>query len=777
MRQTVLEGEDIQNYVGCALLPDAEVMYSVHDVASAFKKFLWDIPGGIVGSRALFGVLKQLSTFHLSANCTNTEWDLARPKLIALAIMSLRSRRRIALCSAVFGLLASIKADNSDARPDYGKSERRRGQKQGQEQMSTRALAVVFAPVLLGGLSQDMDVSSTPSGSRMPPSCVKRTFLSRLRSPKKLNKSDTGCTVGIERSIERSSVAAGVIEMLLRDWKRVTCYTRLLMEPSRSTSQSTTIRPSRRHTHAPKGRACSTLDPIASPRIAGAYNTSPKSFSLTQIHTQSDSVNGTFPARLPKQNTMLPHVTSSASLPSQYENLHLRTQTRNGSEYQGATIGHLEASNQLRWPSLHPETQSPAWWESPGRSPKIGHSTPRKVQQKRSILSQDSVLIQKGKSVRGQITPSQAKPIASETDLDNSCASSIKCETRELHGHLSETGIMESTTEPPELQQTVHDFKSDPERPNQSEQEMQEVCAGETACQSMPEAQSKEDLLELPRSDAFGDSKARNADILPDTTWKPCNASVLTTSPNLPSTAQCCHIDLKPMPGEMPADRQFLRAAMSSPLQSTASNCVSLDRLPWHVDSGANGKVTNSLKKFSTQDWSPEQPQCSRLNMSALASDLSEARRRSNQSLMKIHFHEQQLRLPSNSSDMEPPISRLIAFRPPKEDTRPPESGLAATDPFWDSPSKTKGTQKENVGTLYAEIRRLKIKLDARNEAILQLEHEMSAIRHAKDTATLSEKLREAERELRVWKNRAQWAEMTLFRRSKGRGTSMGGSE
>ena len=116
----------------------------------------------------------------------------------------------------------------------------------------------------------------------------------------------------------------------------------------------------------------------------------------------------------------------------------------------------------------------------------------------------------------------------------------------------------------------------------------------------------------------------------------------------------------------------------------------------------------------------------------------------------------------------EPAVARHIQFRAVDENSRPFELGAATLDPFGEPQAKQKG----NVGTLFAEIGRLKTELGVRSEKILQPEQELGAIRYAKDTATLSEKLRESERELRIWRQRAQWAETALFRKTGSRTTS-----
>jgi len=73
-----------------------------------------------------------------------------------------------------------------------------------------------------------------------------------------------------------------------------------------------------------------------------------------------------------------------------------------------------------------------------------------------------------------------------------------------------------------------------------------------------------------------------------------------------------------------------------------------------------------------------------------------------------------------------------------------------------------RASMKLNIGTLYAEIRRLKSELDARYDENLQLRQQLDAMRRFRDSGTLSEKLRDTERQLKFWINRAHWAENQL---------------
>jgi len=87
------------------------------------------------------------------------------------------------------------------------------------------------------------------------------------------------------------------------------------------------------------------------------------------------------------------------------------------------------------------------------------------------------------------------------------------------------------------------------------------------------------------------------------------------------------------------------------------------------------------------------------------------------------------------------------------------------------SPLPQEGQKKPNVGLLYAEIGRLKKQLDAQSEENAQLRHELDAMRSLRISGTLSEKLRAAEREVKIWKHRAEWAETVMLGRGDGKGS------
>ena len=206
VRCAIRERQEVQSAFGHAALP-VTLAYDVHDVASVFKKFLWDIPGGILGSIRLFKLLQSLQC------CENNEeiWRTARPRLVALAFLSMRSATRLSLTAAVFGLLAVVKNDRIDSSSVLGEH----------KMMSSQAFAIVFAPILLGNLTGEIDVFSSSATGSVAARTSKRSFFTHLKTPKKGNPANLSKVPELSRGLARSNATAAVIEMLLQDWEAI----------------------------------------------------------------------------------------------------------------------------------------------------------------------------------------------------------------------------------------------------------------------------------------------------------------------------------------------------------------------------------------------------------------------------------------------------------------------------------------------------------------------------------------------------------------------------
>lgn len=142
------KGDDIAGTVRCANLP-LHITYSVHDIASTFKRLLSVLPGGILGSLALFDALVAIhSQLNGEPEFPRTKQTKVRARLIALAVGTIKSQFRRELVCAVIGLLSLIgrvaevtPREDVDGRPLPTA-----------DLMGYRALGIIFRPLFVGEL-------------------------------------------------------------------------------------------------------------------------------------------------------------------------------------------------------------------------------------------------------------------------------------------------------------------------------------------------------------------------------------------------------------------------------------------------------------------------------------------------------------------------------------------------------------------------------------------------------------------------------------------------
>ncbi len=96
----------VQETIGSGLLP-AHIEYTVPDVAAIFKKIVNALPGGLLGSLKLFDALRNIF-FHLvpAPELSEDDTKILQARLVALAISSVKSTRRVCLIQAVIGMVA-----------------------------------------------------------------------------------------------------------------------------------------------------------------------------------------------------------------------------------------------------------------------------------------------------------------------------------------------------------------------------------------------------------------------------------------------------------------------------------------------------------------------------------------------------------------------------------------------------------------------------------------------------------------------------------------------
>lgn len=105
----------IEAMVCAANLPE-NIPYGVYEVADAFKSFIRDLPGGILGDVELFNSLsknlpnQQLANSDLSLDfgCFGPQ-DPVNPKWIAQILRGVSDKERLSLILLVFGIMASVR--------------------------------------------------------------------------------------------------------------------------------------------------------------------------------------------------------------------------------------------------------------------------------------------------------------------------------------------------------------------------------------------------------------------------------------------------------------------------------------------------------------------------------------------------------------------------------------------------------------------------------------------------------------------------------------------
>jgi hypothetical protein len=209
---TDVDGEEVATTTRCPNLP-SHLNCGTHDVATAFKRFLAGLPGGILGSLSLFDALVAIhSQLHSYVETNKTKETKLRARLIALAISTVKSQYQRELICAVFGLLCFIgrAAENAPREDSTGRPFPT------SDLMGYGALAIIFGPLLVGDLlnSYSMKLADPASGLIILP-------LSPCKSGKhrkmKKERHDNPTMLTVDRVL----VANDITEMLLVHWRDV----------------------------------------------------------------------------------------------------------------------------------------------------------------------------------------------------------------------------------------------------------------------------------------------------------------------------------------------------------------------------------------------------------------------------------------------------------------------------------------------------------------------------------------------------------------------------
>ena len=211
----------VEETVGCGQLP-SHLEYTVPDVASVFKKILIGLPGGLLGSLELFEALRDiLHHLDFDRDMPDPDRTTLRARLIALAIMTVTSTYRVYLIQAVLGLVAYFASEAERIQAEISMMD---GQDQpsqaNSELMGYQSFGVVLGPLLLGDLTNKIDISSRESQEDATgPLTDTAKKIKKQKRTTVLNKLEKDANLTAQ--VDRANLTAGIMHLLLLNWKDV----------------------------------------------------------------------------------------------------------------------------------------------------------------------------------------------------------------------------------------------------------------------------------------------------------------------------------------------------------------------------------------------------------------------------------------------------------------------------------------------------------------------------------------------------------------------------
>lgn len=207
------DGDIISDTVRCPYLPGS-IKCDAYDVASTFKRFLLDLPGGILGKVWLFDAFLAIhDQMGVDPEYPRTKQSKVRARLIACAIYAHPSRLQRDLICAVFGLLCLIgrasevaRREDVDGRPLPTN-----------ELMGYNPLGTLFGPLLVGGL---IDECNTRRGDVTVETSREQTLL-KMKSRHRKPKIGEASLIETNAASGKLKVANSVVEMVITHWRDV----------------------------------------------------------------------------------------------------------------------------------------------------------------------------------------------------------------------------------------------------------------------------------------------------------------------------------------------------------------------------------------------------------------------------------------------------------------------------------------------------------------------------------------------------------------------------
>jgi len=743
----------------------------VHDIASTFKRFLSDLPGGILGSTSTFKAFAEIEGPPITKLPSSDDSEsLPRSKLIALAILSVQSQQRLALICAVFGLLAYLKLAVKSSAEQVSTS----SSPSGSESMSPRTFGVVFAPLLLGNLNDEIEFhdgrknSESSSNNNTP----KRGLLSGKKN-KKIKSSD--CGPEIAAGVSRANAAAAVIEMLVRDWEEVVLQIRALqgLTASRSASQSSHLYITKhRHGHdsitahrrpsvpslRPK-RSISLTKSISNPNIASISR-----FADQESTTYPESGGSSYLNR--QDSSSLSRSASVSNTTSIHHDLRAASGSRNFS-YSSSALQSID--ERVRWPALHlPGDRAPVrssggsgesapWWERlsgdetapvtvsfPAPSPSPTRKSPRPKYKKvgdNRAKDEDSIDVNRVATVPDE----NAKLPVIQL---NGFAEPVK---------LSLPVSFDTTTT------SAHKLDGLP-APG-----FQKILSPKGSLDSVLSPLYKADRASLARAsyrslqhDVHGQSNDNQGSMTPVSRISPAVSHHQKATPHSASQQ-------KSSPMHTVGPGKELR---QTPRPTPSPRAEEHEQPREIAPSSADPNAILKSKRSRIETSSPKRSRPAEPSEDSTYDEIRHSNPHTSQPRQQQYEHRQTTFRPLQLLPLpnEPEIALRLNFRASNDQIL----SRNTSSEYTSGSDGQRASMKLNIGTLYAEIRRLKSELDARYDENLQLRQQLDAMRRFKDSGTLSEKLRDTERQLKFWINRAHWAENQLDAKYASKGGRQG---
>ncbi|KAI5790146.1 hypothetical protein EDC01DRAFT_116607 [Geopyxis carbonaria] len=681
-----------------ARLP-THIHYTIHEVAHLFKKLLHGLPGGLLGSPAVFQALYNIHSFVYPDPSLGGISKKVKPRMIALALASVNLHFRISLICAVFGLLRAINlASEQEAETKI------KDPLETFTQMKDDSLGMVFGPLLLGDksnyiLTEELEdrggllvlPSIDPAANNVPKS-GKKTKIDLAHSKKEHEK------------IRR---AAMVCQMLIDNWEDI-CY---------------------------QMRRTNTLS-----LTAQAYDL-PAEVQPDFKYQQEEKTKGTIRERHDHK------VTYGEGVTDRYGSAKYKRPEGKGNGPHQFLHGH-------RIPKLHmPHMTGHKFKKEVEDFMKFpAHSNPREEFEEEDLFRIPLVGERAEMSTIAEMTP--VPSIHQQTPVKN---------TTPIHQMMSPQ--QQEPEDSPNWRIIDPEDMEDPETPIRR--------------YDLTYRRANDDEMSISSSHVEGtrsSGTSSNAGSPVDVTPQPARRLRPSFEPSSPIEDDVVVDELMTLsaPPEMESLKTTRNASSTTFGRRAISPVPELSYTPKEISSNTEDigrpitpKPLSYRKKgpsgFSIFEDEPGKTPKALSDLRPHSSPALTLTKPNAQSDIKINpkgTHSS----PARNAPESPTQSQSVPLQPATPNRRPRVSveGDFEDKYFFEAESPSPGKKVRGNTALYAEIRRLQRLVDQKTEEANSTRKELELAKNMASAGTLSHIVRETQEEMKVWKNRAEWAEKQL---------------